>query len=116
MPPAPELKAVRQEIDYNYDEFKGILEDPEFKKQFPELEGEKLKTTPKGYDVENPAIDLLRHKSWNITHMFTDKEVLSDTFLDKVIELMKTAKPMNDFLIRPMKELEEAKGKNKAGK
>src|SRR5688500_16284417 len=115
MPPAPELKAVRQEIDYNYEEFRNILEDPKFKKQFPELEGEKLKTTPKGYDAENPAIELLRHKSWNISHMFSDQQVLSDNFRDTVISLMKTAKPMIDFLMRPMKELEEAKGKSKAG-
>ena len=115
MPPAPELKAVRQEIDYNYEEFRNILEDPKFKKQFPELEGEKLKTTPKGYDAENPAIELLRHKSWNITHMFSDQQVLSDNFKDTVISLMKTAKPLIDFLMRPMKELEEVKGKSKAG-
>jgi hypothetical protein len=57
----------------------------------------------------------LRHKSWNITHGFSDEEVMSDTFREQVISLMKTAKPMIDFLIRPMKELEEAKGKQKAG-
>ena len=111
MPPAPELKAVRQEIDYNFEEFRNIIESPEFKKQYPELEGEKLKTNPKGYDAENPAIDLLRHKSWNVTHMFTDKEVLSDKFYDTIISLMQTARPMINFLIRPLKELEEEKGK-----
>ena len=115
-PPAPELKAVRQEIDYNYDEFQGIIGDSKFKKMYPEVEGEKLKTSPKGYDSENPAIELLRHKSWGVSHPITDAELLSDTLADKIVALMKTAKPMIDFLMRPMKELEEAKGKSKAGK
>ena len=112
-PPAPELKAVRQEIDYNFDELKSILENPKFKKQFPEIEGDKLKTNPKGYDSENPAIELLRYKSWGVSHPFTDADILSENFADTVVSLMKTAKPMIDFLMRPMKELEEAKGKSR---
>ena len=112
-PPAPELKAVRQEIDYNFDEFKSILENPKFKKQFPEIEGDKLKTNPKGYDFENPAIELLRYKSWGVSHPFSDADILSENFADTVVSLMKTAKPMIDFLMRPMKELEEAKGKSR---
>lgn len=111
-PPSPELKAVRQEIDYNFDEFKGILAKPQFKKQFPEVEGEKLKTNPKGYDSENPAIDLLRHKSWGVSHPISDEELLAEGLADKIVSLMQTAKPMVDFLMRPMQEVLESKGKN----
>jgi len=52
MPPAPEMKAIRQEIDYNHQELQNLLNSPEFKKYFSGLEGEKLKTNPKGYDTE----------------------------------------------------------------
>ncbi|MGV3539866.1 MAG: DUF2461 domain-containing protein [Rufibacter sp.] len=105
MPPAPELKAIRQEIDYNYQELQGLLENPEFKKYFKGLEGEKLKTTPKGYDPENPAIALLRHKSWNASYRFSDKVVTSDQFYEEVLGAMKAVKPVNDFFLRPMQEI-----------
>ncbi|WP_181308482.1 DUF2461 domain-containing protein [Rufibacter sp. XAAS-G3-1] len=109
MPPAPELKAIRQEIDYNYDELKGILHSPSFQKYYAGLGGEKLKTTPKGYDSENPAIDLLRHKSWNTTYMLPDEVVTSERLYEECLAAMKAVKPLNDFFLRPMKELKELK-------
>jgi uncharacterized protein (TIGR02453 family) len=109
MPPPAELKAVRQEIDYNFDELKSIVEKPEFRKNYPEVQGEKLKTNPKGYDAENPAIELLRHKSWSVSQKLPDELLLSDKLYDTVIDLMKTAKPFIDFMIRPLHDLAENK-------
>ncbi|MBA9076478.1 DUF2461 domain-containing protein [Rufibacter quisquiliarum] len=105
MPPAPELKAIRQEIDYNLKELEGLLHNPAFKKYFNGLQGEKLKTTPKGYDSDNPAIELLRHKSWNASHFFPDKVVTSDQFYDECLAAMEALKPINDFFLRPMQDL-----------
>ncbi|WP_299820378.1 DUF2461 domain-containing protein [uncultured Pontibacter sp.] len=107
MPPAEQLKAVRQEIDYNLNEFKSIVEAADFKKRFGNLNGEQLKTTPKGYDKENPAIGYLRFKSWNATMPISDKVVLSAGFMDVVIDAMKALKPLNDFLMQPLKDMGE---------
>ena len=41
VPESKWLKAIRQEIAYNLDEFKGILASQDFKKYFGEMEGEK---------------------------------------------------------------------------
>ncbi|MHA6247551.1 DUF2461 domain-containing protein [Pontibacter sp. CAU 1760] len=105
MPPAPELKAVRQEIDYNLDAFREIVEAPSFKKRFGELQGEQLKTTPKGYDKENPAIQYLRHKSWNALMPLTDAQVLQEDFMQVVLDAMKALKPLNDFLMQPLHDV-----------
>lgn len=105
MPPAPELKAIRQEIDYNLEELQGLLNNAEFKRYFDGLGGEKLKTTPKGYDADNPAIEFLRHKSWNASCMFSDELVTSDRFYDEVLAAMQAVKPINDFFMRPMQDL-----------
>ncbi|MER2997714.1 DUF2461 domain-containing protein [Pontibacter populi] len=107
MPPANYLKAVRQEIDYSLDEFKTIVEAPAFKKKFGELQGEQLKTTPKGYDKENPAIEYLRFKSWNAVMPLSDKVVLGSDFLEVVLDGFKSLKPFNDFLTAPLKEIGE---------
>lgn len=105
MPPSEYLKAVRQEIDYNLDEFKGIIENPDFKEKFGSISGNQLKTTPKGYDKENPAIEYLRFKSWNATMPLSDKVVLSNNFMDTVISAFRDLKPFNDFLMEPLREV-----------
>lgn len=105
MPPAPELKAIRQEIDYNWQELQGLVSAASFQKYFKGLSGDKLKTSPKGYDGGNPAIELLRHKSWNASHTFTDAVVTSPQFFDECLAVMQAVKPINDFFMRPMQEL-----------
>ena len=107
MPPSDQLKAVRQEIDYNLDEFKSIVETADFKKRFGELQGEQLKTTPKGYDKENPAIGYLRHKSWNAIMPLPNGVVLQDNFLQVVLDAFQTLKPFNDFLMQPLLDVGE---------
>lgn len=105
LPPSDYLKAVRQELDYNLDEFKDIVEAPEFKQKFGSISGEQLKTTPKGYDKDNPAIEYLRFKSWNAIMLISDKVVLSNKFMNVVLEAFRDLKPFNDFLREPLREI-----------
>jgi uncharacterized protein (TIGR02453 family) len=105
MPPAEFLKAVRQEIDYNLSELEQLLTEPEFKNYFNGVEGEKLKTNPKGYDKENPALPYLRHKSWMISHPLPDALLTSDKAVDVVLEAMRLAMPFKEFLMRPLQEI-----------
>lgn len=100
MPEGPLLKATRQEIDYNYDEFKGILEKPAFKKLFKKLEGEQLKTLPQGYIADNPAINYLKMKSFIVSTPLSDKDVTSKAFVSKVANMFAVMKPLVDFLNR----------------
>ena len=86
MPMPAELKKVRQEIDYCYDEFKGIVESKKFKKHFGELytgEGIKLSKVPQGFEKDNPAAEYLKLKSWLAMKEFTDAEVTSKGLLKK---------------------------------
>lgn len=98
-PPAPELNAIRQEIDYNTPEFKKIINNKEFKKHFGSLsEEDKVKTAPKGYDKSHPEIEFLKLKSFLMVRDLTDKEVLSKDFLKHSAELFKAMQPMIMFL------------------
>lgn len=105
MPPPAPLKAVRQEIDYNLEEFEAILHDPAFASFFGKVEGEKLKTTPKGYSADNPALPYLRHKSWQVSRPLPDALVTSDALHDEVLQAIKLAQPFKDFLMHPMQEV-----------
>ncbi|MGV3586628.1 MAG: DUF2461 domain-containing protein [Adhaeribacter sp.] len=105
MPPAEFLKAVRQEIDYNLTEFQELLAAPTFKKYFKEVEGETLKTNPKGYEKDNPALTYLRHKSWMVSHPLPDALLTSNNALEVVLQAMQQAKPFKEFLMRPLLEI-----------
>jgi uncharacterized protein (TIGR02453 family) len=93
MPQAKVLKAIREDIYNDAETFKNIIYDTEFKTMFPELYGEKLKTAPKGFPKDFPDIDLLNFKSYTVTKVITEKEILSDSFFDTLIKIFKTQNP-----------------------
>lgn len=100
MPDAEKLAKIRQEIDYNAEAFTKILKNKKFKATFPNGldDFDKLKTAPKGYAKDHPQLEFLKHKSFIVSHYFTDKEVAEKNFPKKVAEVCKTLKPLNDFL------------------
>jgi len=102
MPGAPVLKAVRQEIDYNYEEFASLLAGKEFRKRFRQLEGERLKTAPKGYSPDNPAIGYLTMKSFIASHPFEDREVAGKNFPAICFETFSAMAPLIAFLNRSL--------------
>jgi uncharacterized protein (DUF2461 family) len=57
-----------------------------------------LKTAPKGYDKDHPAIDLLRYKSFVLSRTLSDKEVLSKDFALKAASIFKEMSPFIEFL------------------
>jgi uncharacterized protein (TIGR02453 family) len=98
-PPAPQLHAIRQEIDYNPDEFKKLISNKNFKKLFGSLSQEdKVKTTPKGYDKSHPEIESLKLKSFIMVHDLSDKAVLSKSFIKESTEIFKAMYPTIQFL------------------
>ncbi|MEZ0484220.1 DUF2461 domain-containing protein [Fibrella aquatica] len=93
-----QLAAFRQEIDYNAESLKSIIDAPAFRAYFPEISGESTKTAPKGYTADHPEIDLLKRKQLFFMHRYTDKEVLKASFADEVIRGCQVIKPYCDFL------------------
>ncbi len=92
------LKSIRQEIDYDLPEFESIINNKNFKKLFPKMEGEQLKKAPQGYAVDNPAIRYLRFKSFTFTSPLTDKEINDPALVKNLARSFKIMKPFVDFL------------------
>jgi uncharacterized protein (TIGR02453 family) len=99
-PMPAELAKIRQEIDYNFDEWKKIMDNKIFKKNFPNgVDGiESLQRPPKGYDEANPAIHYLKMKHFIVSKPITDAELQSKTLVKDVAKIFQTMKPMLDFL------------------
>lgn len=100
MPENDVLMRIRQEIDYNLEEYKGIIFGKAFQSHFGEVWGEKMKNPPKGYAKDHPAIELLKLKSYTGFHQYSDEEVKKSSFIDNVVEDFKAMKPFIDFLNR----------------
>ena len=97
-PNAADLKRIRTEFDHDAESFKKILNSKAFTSTFGTLQGEQLKTVPKGFDVNHPAIDLLRYKQFLVIKRFTDEEVLNDHFLEQVKETFINMRPFFDYM------------------
>jgi uncharacterized protein (TIGR02453 family) len=102
MPERDPLAKVRQEIDYNLEEWKQVISSKDFKKKFPDglRETDILKRAPKGYDEENPAIHYLKLKSFVISHPVTDEELTDPKLKAILVRSFSALKPFIDFLNR----------------
>lgn len=97
-PNAQDLKRIRNEFLFNSAPFRSIISSKKFKDYFGSLEGDELKTAPKGFDKEHPDIDLIRKKQFLIARRFSDKEVISTDFLEECNETFKAMRPFFDFM------------------
>lgn len=101
MPMQEELKKIRQEIDYNLEEFNLLISAKKFIQEFGGLEKTKeylLSRPPKGYDTDNPAIEYLKFKSYIVSKKVSDKEITNKNFIKNIVTTFETAIPLIQFL------------------
>ena len=97
--PEPEqILRFREAISRRPGPFKAIIADPAFIQYFGRLQGEKLKTAPRGFSPDHPEIELLRLKGVTAVHPLTDAETLADGFTEHIIQVFTAMKPFLDYL------------------
>lgn len=97
-PDADDLKRIRLDISSNHSTWKKLLRSKSLISNYGEMKGEKVKTAPRGFERNDPALDLLRHKQFWFEHSFTDKEVLSADFVVEVNRIFKSVRPFFDYM------------------
>jgi uncharacterized protein (TIGR02453 family) len=99
MPEPTVTNIVRQSI-YNYSkEFFSILSDEDFISEFGNLEEfGKLKNPPKGFPKDWKHIEVLKHKSFVVGKHFTDEDISSQGFFDKVVHAFEKLNPLVSFI------------------
>jgi uncharacterized protein (TIGR02453 family) len=108
-PEPEELKKIRKEIAFFYDDLETIVNDKTFKKEFKALtrdENNTLKKAPKDFEPNHPAIEFLKLKSFTASEKIDDKLFLEKDFSKIVAQKLMALKPLNDFLNRAL-ETEE---------
>jgi uncharacterized protein (TIGR02453 family) len=97
-PNKDDLLRIRKEFETDTSEIREILSNKTFIKHFGKLQGESLKTAPRGFDKEHPAMDLIRMKQFIVTKDFTDEEVLSPNFFEEVSSSFKAMRPYFNYM------------------
>ena len=98
-PNPKDLLRIRKEFEIDATEINTILADKKFKSTFPlGIEGEGVKTAPKGFDKANEAIELIRKKQFYVMKSFTNEEMLSADFADQVTEVFVTLRPFFNYM------------------
>jgi len=97
-PDKDDLKRIRKEMEIDAEEFRDIMAEPSFKTIWGNLEGEEVKTAPKGFSKEDPNIDLIKKKAYLFTKRYSNKEVLSKNFLQQVNADFQAVRPFFDYM------------------
>ncbi len=97
-PNKEDIFRIRKEFEMDITELEEILSDTRLKKAWGSLQGEQLKTAPKGFDRDHPNIEYLRYKQFIFTRKFTDKEVFSANFEEKVVDSYEAIRPFFDYM------------------
>lgn len=97
-PSKDDLFRIRKEFELDDQEMRKILSSKKFKDVWGNFVGEELKTAPKGFDKEHPAIDLIRKKQYIFTKKYSDKQVTSDDFIEDVNASFKAVRPFFDYM------------------
>ena len=97
--PSPDdLKRIRDDFEFDDTPIRNIMKRKSFTSTFGTLQGEQLKTTPKGFEKDSKAIDLLRYKQFLVIKKFSDKEVLDNNFLKEANTTFKNMRPFFDYM------------------
>lgn len=100
MPMPAALKRIRQEIFYNFSQFKSIVEAPAFVKTFGTLSdmGDRLIRPPKGYDASFEGISHLMNKHFVVGHSPVEKQFTDSDLIATACQVFETMKDFNAFL------------------
>jgi uncharacterized protein (TIGR02453 family) len=106
MPMPPDLKKVRTEILYGFDEFKEIVENQVFVNQFRTVvvEGHKVVRVPQGFDAMHPSAEYLKLKSFIGSTPLSDVDLMKPNIVTEIAAGLSLASPLVHFINRAFEE------------
>lgn len=96
--PTKLLTKIRENIYYRIDEYRLIVEDAEFKKYFPVVGMDFLKSAPKGFSKDYEYIDYLKCREYVCSYEVDDSFFTSKDYFDKIEAPLHQLKHLADFI------------------
>lgn len=101
-PQPQELKKIRREINFFFEDWNEVINNTLFRKYFPTgiQSSGVLTKIPKEFNEINPAGKFLKMKGFYTMEKITDEEILSNNTFKKIKHCLTATKPLVDFLNR----------------
>ncbi|MCL2040286.1 MAG: DUF2461 domain-containing protein [Bacteroidetes bacterium] len=104
IPQSDWLLKARMAISDRGDELMTLINKPNYKKIFGHFGGDKLKSAPRDFDINDKYIELIKLKSFDIFYNYKNEIVYDvDNFINDAITKFKILKPVNDFFNEALK-------------
>ena len=97
-PSSADMLHIRKQIQQEPEQLREIISSSDITNYFGGLQGEQVKSAPRGFTKEDPAIDLLKHKQLLLKKSFTDAEVQSADFAQQASEGYGKMRPFFDYM------------------
>ena len=97
-PNSPDMTRIRSAISSDPEKFRTLITDKSISKVFGSMKGDQVKTAPKGYKSDHPAIEILKYKQYLFSRSFTDEEVCAEDFISKCVESWLAVRPFFDYM------------------
>ena len=97
-PNKEDLLRIRKELEFDSDDFRDILNNKSIKNNWGDIDGDPLKTSPRGFLKNSPNIDLIRMKRFIFLKKYSDDSVFSSNFVEKISNDYKVLRPFLDYM------------------
>ena len=97
-PNKDDLFRIRKEIEFDHGQFAKMATLPALVKQWNPLQGEQLKTAPKGFEKDHPGIEYLRFKQFLFMQNIDDDSLFDSKFGPWIVEQFKAIKPFHNYM------------------
>ena len=97
-PNSRDMKLIRDHISQDDKPLRKIISSKKFKDTFGSLEGEQVKTAPKGFSKDHPAIDLIRYKQLIVSKEYSKKEMNKSGFVNQMVSDYRAIRPFFDYM------------------
>jgi uncharacterized protein (TIGR02453 family) len=102
MPEREQLLAIRRHLLEHHAELRRLLAGKKLKTAMPQIDGLRLTRPPKGFAVDNPAMDLLLCKQWGVITRLPANFATKPTLVKEVVAHFRLAAPIVALLNAPL--------------
>jgi uncharacterized protein (TIGR02453 family) len=102
MPEREQLLAIRRYLVEHHAEFRKVMAGKKLRSLMQEDDGLRLTRPPKGFNAEDPAIDLVKCRQWGLVARLPAESATRPTFVKDVVERFKVAAPLVALLNAPL--------------
>ncbi len=99
------IKALRQAIYDNLDEWTSIVNNDTFRSVYPGFVGDTLKIVPREFPREGEHVEWVKRKDYTVWGRLPDAFIMQPDWVEQAAKKLLLLKPMNDFLNYTVDEL-----------